>query len=231
MTTHLQREIENLKKKILYMGAEVEECVRNAVDALVRRDAGLAQSVIDSDPQMDQLEVEIEEDCLKILALHQPVAIDLRYVIAVLKINNDLERIGDLAVNIAERAAYLASHAPIDLPLDFRGMADLTQRMVSQSLDALVNMDVGIARRVRSADDQVDALNREMHGLIENYIQERPDRVAESIHLLSASRHLERMADQATNIAEDVVYMVEGEIVRHKPEDFSQEAERPGTSP
>lgn len=226
MTTHLQREIEGLKKKILQMGAQVEESVRCAVDALITRDPKLAEEVIGSDEAMDQLEVEIEEECLKILALHQPVAIDLRYVIAVLKINNDLERIGDLAVNIAERAVYLSTHAPIGLPLDFRGMVKITQQMLKESLDSLVNLDTHIARNVRASDDEVDELNRHMYALLEDYMREHPDRIAESLHLLSAARHLERMADQATNIAEDVIYMVEGEIVRHQPEVFTDRPER-----
>ncbi len=168
------------------------------------------------------MEVEIEEDCLKILALHQPVAIDLRYVVAVLKINSDLERIGDEAVNIAERAAYLATHPPIDLALDFKGMASKAQSMVSRSIDALVNLDPAVARQVRIADDEVDEMNRYMYKLIQDYMAGNCDRVTESVHLLSTSRHLERIADQATNIAEDVIYMVEGEIVRHQPEDFSK---------
>jgi len=222
MTTHLQREIENLKKKILGMSAEVEESLRNAVEALVKRDVRLAQVVMDGDRRIDHMEVEIEEDCLKILALHQPVAIDLRYVVAVLKINNDLERIGDEAVNVAERAAYLATHPPIDLPLDFKGMATKAQFMVSRSIDALVNLDTAVAQHVRASDDEVDEMNRHMYQLIQEYVGTHPERVTESIHLLSTSRHLERIADQATNIAEDVIYMVEGEIVRHQPEDFSK---------
>jgi len=223
MTTHLHNEIEKLKKRVLYMGAEVEECVRKAVDSLVTRNERTAQEVIEHDESLDQIEVEIEEECLKILALHQPVAIDLRYVIAILKMNNDLERIGDLAVDISERAVYLSTHEKIDLPLDFRGMADLTQLMLKRSLDALVNSDVALARQVRASDDGVDEINAHMFGLIQDYIGKHPEHVAQAIHLLSASRHLERIADQTTNIAEDVIYMVEGEIVRHQPEVFTDE--------
>lgn len=221
MTTHLQREIDNLKKKILSMGAQVEECVNRSVDSLVKRDPRAAEEVIASDEAMDHLEVEIEEECLKILALHQPVAIDLRYVIAVLKINNDLERIGDLAVNIAERAVYLSTHPPVDIALDFVGMARITQLMLKRSLDSLVNLDPQLARLVRASDDEVDEANRQMYSLIEDFIRKHPTRVGEALHLLSVSRHLERIADQATNIAEDVIYMVEGEIVRHQPEVFA----------
>lgn len=221
MSTHLQREIDNLKKKILFMGAQTEEVVRKAVEALIARNAALASSVIETDEVLDHLEVEIEEDCLKILALHQPVAIDLRYVVAVLKINNDLERIGDLAVNIAERAIYLTSQSPLDVPLDFKGMSDKAQNMLKGCLDSLVNMDTNEARQVRASDDEVDAMNRDMYQVLEAYIREHPERVSESLHLLSVARHLERIADQATNIAEDVIYTVEGEIVRHQTEDFA----------
>jgi len=225
MTTHLHNEIERLKKRILYMGAEIEDVTSKAVDALVTRDTKLADYVIDHDERIDNLEVEVEEECLKILALHQPVAVDLRYVVAVLKMNNDLERIGDLAVDIAERAIYLANHPLPEMPIDLRGMADLTQLMLKRSLDALVNSDPVLARQVRASDDEVDALNQRMFGAIHEYIRRDPDRVAEAIHLLSASRHLERIADQATNIAEDVIYMVEGEIVRHQPEVYTDEDE------
>jgi phosphate transport system protein len=221
MTTHLHKEIENLKKRILYMGAEVEEAVQKAVDSLAARNPREAQEVIEHDETLDQLEVEIEEECLKILALHQPVAIDLRYVIAVLKMNNDLERIGDLAVDIAERAVYLGEHAAIKLRLDLGPMAELTQSMLKRSLDALVNSDSALARQVRASDDEADEMNSSMFTLVQDYIRANPEQVAEAVHWLSASRHLERIADQATNIAEDVIYMVEGEIVRHKPEVFT----------
>lgn len=223
MTTHLHHEIERLKKRILLMGAEVEEAVEKAVDALLLRNTALADEVIQHDESLDHLEVEVEEECLKILALHQPVAVDLRYVVAVLKMNNDLERIGDLAVDIAERAVYLTAHPPVDAPLNFRGMAEMTQTMLRKSLDALVNSDASLARQVRASDDEVDAMNQDMFPIIQDYIRNNPDRVAEAIHMLSASRHLERIADQATNIAEDVIYMVEGEIVRHQPEVYTDD--------
>lgn len=223
MATHLHQEIERLKKRILSMGAEVEEAVRKSVDALINRDPKLAGEVIEHDESLDHLEVEVEEECLKILALHQPVAVDLRYVIAVLKMNNDLERIGDLAVDISERATYLAGHPSLGMNADIRQMADTAQLMLKNSLDAMVNSDTELARHVRATDDEVDEVNRRMFGLIHDYISEHPDKVAEAIHLLSAARHLERIADQVTNIAEDVIYMVEGEIVRHQPEVFTDE--------
>ena len=221
MPKHLQREIGKLKKNILHLGTVVEESLQKAVKALQRRDDVLARSVIETDPDIDEMEVRVEEECLKVLALHQPVAIDLRFIVAVLKINSDLERIGDLAVNVAERAIFLASREPVDIPFDFAGMAWKAQAMLKKSLDALVNLDVDLARKVRAADDDVDAMNRQMYRQVEQGIREHPDRLESLIQLLSASRHLERVADHATNIAEDVIYMLEGEIVRHKTEEYT----------
>jgi phosphate transport system protein len=224
MPVHLQREIENLKKKILSLGAKVETAVREAMLSLETRDAGLAQRIIENDFKIDQAEVEVEEDCLKILALHQPVAIDLRFIVAVLKINNDLERIGDLAVNIAERAAFLATQPKVSVSLDFAGMARKTQLMMKKSLDALVNLSVALANEVCACDDEIDAMNRRMYIAVQEAIHTYPEQVESLMHLLSASRHLERIADHATNIAEDVSYMIEGKIVRHKTEDYRQHA-------
>ena len=220
MPRHLQREIENLKKKLLTMGAVAEERVAQATRAVVERDADLAQQIMRGDYEIDEMEVDIEEDCLKILALHQPVAIDLRFIIAVLKINSDLERVGDLAVNIAERAAYLATHETICLPFDFFGMATKVQSMLSESIDALVKMDTTQAHRVRAMDDEVDAINREMYELVKTKKFNSPAETNCMLHSLSIGRHLERIADHATNIAEDVVYLVEAQIVRHTPETF-----------
>ncbi len=220
MPIHLQREIENLKKDILTVGAMAETSVREATRALAQRDEELAQSVIENDFGLDQMEVEVEEACLKVLALHQPVAIDLRFIIAVLKINNDLERVGDLAVNIAERAAFLATVPRVNMTFDFTAMADKVQTMLKNSLDALVNFHVDAAYAVFTCDDEVDAMNREMYILVQEAIQARPDQTGALIHMLSASRHLERIADHATNIAEDVVYMIKGQIIRHKAEEY-----------
>jgi len=217
---HLQRALDKLKRSIYSLSGMVEESVRDAVRALDRRDSRLAQKVIDADLEIDHAEVDVEEECLKILALHQPVAIDLRFIVAVLKINNDLERIGDLAVNIAERAQFLATHEKVDIPFDFAGMAEKAQAMVKQSLDALVNLDAGAALAVCAADDEVDAMNRQMYLQVGEGIREHPDQVESLTHLLSVSRHLERIADHATNIAEDVIYMVRGEIVRHQAEQY-----------
>jgi len=220
MGKHLSREIENLKKKILTLGAMVEEAVREATLAVEHRDEARARKVIEKDLDIDQMEVEIEEDCLKVLALHQPVAIDLRLIIAALKINNDLERIGDLAVNLAERAVFLANQPEISVTLDFVGMAQKAKAMLKESLDALVEMDASLAHKVCADDDEVDALNRDMFIRIQKGIRQHPDQIESLIHLMSASRHLERIADHATNIAEDVIYMMVGEIIRHKTEEY-----------
>ena len=224
MSVHLRKEIENLKKEILIVGAIAEQSVREATRAIEHRDENLARSVIEKDINLDQMEVEVEESCLKILALHQPVATDLRFIVAVLKINNDLERVGDLAVNIAERALFLANHPEVNVEFDFTTMAVKTQEMLKKSLDALVNLDARLARKVCACDDEIDAMNRQMYLMVQEAMNAHPDQIEPLIHLLSASRHLERIADHATNIAEDVIYMIEGEIVRHKAEEYQTKA-------
>lgn len=216
MSRHLQRDIENLKVNILSLGAMVEESVYKAVKSIETWDAVLAREVVDQDWVIDKRELEVEDDCLKILALHQPVAFDLRFIVSTLKINNDLERIGDLAVNIAERGAFLAKSERIRIPFDLPGMATKVQSMLRKSLDALVNTDPDEAREVCAADDEVDQINREMYSQISASIRSRPEQVDSLIHLLSVSRFLERISDHATNISEDVIYMTEGEIVRHQ---------------
>jgi phosphate transport system protein len=220
MTLLLHREIERLKKELLALGAIVEELLRKAVRALQTRDATLAREVIEADEQVDNREVELEEDGLKIIALHQPVAIDLRFIVSVLRINSDLERIGDLAVNIAERATYLAGAETPAADIDFSPMAETAQEMLTKSLDAFVNMDPVPAQQVLDMDNDVDEMNRGMFCTIYALIRKSPADVEALLHLLSSSRHLERIADHATNIAEDVIYMVDGNIVRHKPEEY-----------
>jgi len=223
---HLQKDIAVLKKRILSLSAMVEASVRMSVQSLEQRDFKLATKVIESDFDIDKMEVEVEEDCLKAVALHQPVAIDLRFIVALLKINNDLERIGDLAVNIAERAAFLSTQPDILIPLDFQGMAVKAQEMLRKSLDAFVTMDAALAREVCASDDEVDAMNRDMHAQVRDAMRRNPENIEGLTHLLLASRHLERIADHSTNIAEDVIYMLEGEIVRHREEDFKAQARR-----
>ncbi len=216
MARTIENEIDVLKEKITRLSARVEEVVRMAVQAVEKRDPKLAQEVIDSDEEVDRIEVEVEEECLKILATQQPVAIDLRYVVGVLKLNNDLERIGDLGVNIAEKALFLSQSKDVVAPFDFKEMSQKTLKMLKDSLDALLRKDVVLANKVRAADDEVDELNRKMYDLVFKSIQANPSSVQAFVNYLSVSRHLERIADYTTNIAEDVIYMVEGDIVRHR---------------
>lgn len=221
MTLLLHKEIERLKKMLLELMAVVEENLSKAVLSLENRDRELAREVIEADENIDEMEVDLEEEGLKILALHQPVAIDLRFIISALRTNNELERIGDTAVNIAERATFLCGEPPLNIPVNLAGMASKAQAMLRMSLDAFVNMDVPLAGKVIKMDDEVDEMNREAFRIVYDNIKEIPDRAEALIHILSATRHLERIADHATNIAEDVVYLVNGEIIRHQAEDFS----------
>lgn len=220
MTVHMNNEIDKLKKKLLALSSQVEEQLWQAVKSIKDRNYDLAQQVIDQDVRIDQDEVDVEEECLKVLALYQPVAIDLRFIVTALKINNDLERIGDLSVNIAERSGFLANQEPIETAFDFELMAEKVQTMLRKSIDALVNMDCGLAHEVCEMDDEVDAMNAEMFKMVKQSILDQPGHIEVLIHLLSVSRHLERIGDHATNIAEDVIYMVEGRIVRHKAEEY-----------
>jgi phosphate transport system protein len=215
MTIHFQRELEKIKKRILSLGAMVEERVRLVIKALETRDGDAAKKIIISDHEIDEMEVEIEEECLKILALYQPVAIDLRFLTAVIKINNDLERIADEAVNIAERVQVIAKRQRLDVPFNHSLMAEKSEFMLKKSLDAFVNMDADIALHVCTLDDEVDNMMNEAYDVVKQAIGKHPDRVSYLINLLLVSRHLERIADHATNIAEEVIYLVEGEIVRH----------------
>ncbi len=215
MERHFQRELNKLKKNVLSLGAMVEEAVRLSMKALQTRDIKLADKVIDADRKIDVKEVEIEEDCLKILALHQPVAIDLRIISAMIKINNDLERVGDEAVNIAERSIVMSKQAPVDIEVDYNVMAEKTEIMLKNSLDALVNQDTDQAYKVCLADDEIDDINRSIYDKVKEAIKQNHDQVGYLISFLLVARHMERIADHATNIAEEVIYMVEGEIHRH----------------
>ncbi len=217
MSVHLQREITNLKKSILSLGAIVEERVWQAFKAVSQRDPDLANKIIDADYEIDQMEVQIEEECLKILALHQPVAVDLRFIVAVLKINNDLERIGDLASNIARIATFLSNSDRVEPPAELTIIAEKSQDMLKKSLDALVNLDEDLAQEVRDEDDEVDATNRVIYDQVKENIKRDIGTLESMINLRSVSKNYERIADLATNIAEDVIYTIRGEIVRHKP--------------
>ena len=212
---HFSIELENIKKLILSLGAIVEERVRMATKAIEDNDAELAQRIIKSDYEIDEMEVDIEEECLKVLALHQPVAIDLRFIIAVIKINNELERIGDQAVNIAERVGVTAKSEQLEMFFDYSAMGEKAQRMLKMSLDALVKMDYDEAFNVVMMDDEVDAIKEQAYDRVKRAMREHPDKIGYLINLFLISRHLERLADHTTNIAEEVIYLIEGEIVRH----------------
>ncbi|MBI5852471.1 MAG: phosphate signaling complex protein PhoU [Planctomycetes bacterium] len=216
MTIHFHRDLELAKNHILDMGGLVESAVDKAISALFERRPALAREVIDGDDVLDEREVAIEIECQKMLALHQPVASDLRFLLTVLKVDNDLERAGDLAVNIAERALFLGERPPLPMPEQLRRQAECTRAMLHDCLDALVEQDTALARRVRTRDDEVDELNRQMFVVIEGQMRADPGTIERALHLLSCSRHLERIADLATNIAEDVVFLVEGRLIRHR---------------
>ena len=215
MTKQFHREIEKLKKLILSLGAMAEEEVRMAIKAIELKDAEIAKKIIIDDHRIDEMEVDIEEECLKVLALHQPVAVDLRFIVAVIKINNDLERIGDEAVNIAERVESLAKRKSSSFYYDYSKMAQKAEHMLKMSLDALVNLDIDQAFKVLTMDDEVDNTQKEVYQLTKQALREHTDDVAYLINQYLISRHLERIADHATNIAEEVIYLIEGEIVRH----------------
>lgn len=221
MSIHLTRDLESLHDHILAMCAAVKDVVHSAVEDLGKPDVGVSQAIVDRDDEIDRWDVRIEEDCLKILALHQPVADNLRRVAAVMKIAWELERVADVAVNIAERAAGLAGAPQIVVPEKFNRMTEVALDMLRVALDAFVAMDSRLAREVCGQDDLVDALNREIIDELLQTMKRSPDLIEPSIHLFSASRHIERVADHATNIAEDVVYLVEGEIIRHHAELWS----------
>jgi phosphate transport system protein len=216
MTMQLKKEIDKLKQQILKLGAEVELSVRMAVKSLMERDSDLAKKVIAKDSEIDGLEVEIEEECLKTLALHQPVAIDLRFIVAILKINSDLERIGDLAVNIAEREIIISKKRETGLVPGLEEMSEKAQIMLRKSLEALINMDAKIARDILLMDDDLDELNSRIYDRVKEAIREKPEHLTTMVQYLTIARNLERMGDQTTNICEDVIYMVDGEIVRHQ---------------
>ena len=219
MTRHIEHQIAQLKNSILRFGTIVEEAISLSNTALFKQDVALAKKVLENDSEIDRLEVELEEECLKVLALYQPVAADLRFVVAVLKINNDLERIGDLAGNIAKIVSQLTTTGPLKLPEEISIMAKQAEEMVKNSLDAVVKADPDLARQVRREDDVVDAGRQAVRELVIQRIRKNPEKVESLLQINSVSKHLERIADMATNIAEDVIYMVEGEIVRHRHRD------------
>jgi phosphate transport system protein len=216
MAIHLLRDLEKLKKEILLLGSLVEQALDKSIVALFDRRPPLAEEVKRGDREVDQREIRVEEECLKILALHQPVANDLRFVVAIMKVNNDLERVGDLAGNLAERAMDLAAQEPISFPDEIVAMSQIVPRMLRESLDSLLRLDIELARKVLREDDQIDDYHRSLYQVTEDRMRAEPQHLRKLIQQLSVSRYFERIADAATNIAEDVVFLVEGEVVRHR---------------
>lgn len=216
MSLHLQRDLDALKKEVLQLGNLVESAINAAILALNNRETELADKVMQYEKEINDKEVHIEEECLKILALHQPVAVDLRFIVVVLKVNNDLERMGDFAKNIAKRAIFLATQPPIPIFQEFAvDLPVMVRSMVRKSLDALVTLDVELARNVIKMDEKVDEINREMYVEVHRIIQQDASKAEVAMSLLSTSRYMERIADLSTNIAEDVMFMVEGRVFRH----------------
>ena len=216
MSLHLHRDLDKLKKEMLRLGNMVELAIDNAFLALNNRNSSYVEEVITNEEQINEMEVQIEEECLKILALHQPVAVDLRFLVVVFKVNNDLERMGDIAKNIAERAKDLMESDVIpDLGQPMQGLPDLVRTMVRSSLDSLVKLDDQLARKIIEMDDEVDQINRDMYAAVKSLVAEQPSVADSAINLLSCSRNMERIGDLATNIAEDVIFVVEGKVVRH----------------
>ena len=216
MTLQFNREVEKLKTRLLTLGSLVEQAVRQAAAAIKSGDKMLAKSVIENDNEIDSLEVDIEEDCLKILALYQPVAKDLRYIVSILKINSDLERIGDLAIKIAKHAETIDPKVKVELRPDYIDMAREVEIMLKKCLDCVVNMDAPIANSVRLMDDKIDKLNKDIRTQILAKITGNPENIDSFLQILSIPRYLERIADHAVNIAEDVIYTTQGRIVRHR---------------
>ena len=215
MSKQIEEDLTELTRKVSHMGGLVEEALDRSLTALLDRRADLARIVIEGDKVVDELENKVEEHCLDVLALRQPVARDLRYVAGILKINSDLERMADLAVNIAERAEVLAEVPPLPFRPDVSRLAALVTRMVRDGLDALQRLDAALAWSTWRADDEADRLYRELIGETIQFMREHNDRIGDVMHLVGALRNLERLADHATNIAEDVIFVVNGRIVRH----------------
>ena len=218
MRVHLQRDIEKLKRRLLVLSTEVEEAVRQSIRALAERDVMLARQVVEREVQTNSMEVDVEEDCLKILALHQPVAGDLRYIIAVLKMDRDLERIADLAAHIAERSMALFDLPSLSIPFRLDEMGAKVQAMLKKSLDAFVSLNTAAAHEVCAMDGEINAIKKDTFGQVRQAVMAVPQQFDPLMQVMHIARHLERIADHSTNIAEDLIYLVEGRIVRHTPE-------------
>ena len=212
---HFQEELDQLTSRLLEMGGLAEDRVRSSVRALVDRDHGLVATVLEGDDPINQLHIEIDSRCVRLLALHQPMAVDLRVILSAVKINTDLERVGDLAINIAEAGLRYLGHPPVKELIDIPRMADIAQGMLRDALDAFVRRDTALAQQVLDADDTLDALKTQVFRELLTYMLQDTHTIEPSLDLILISRHLERIGDHATNVAEDVIFMVSARDVRH----------------
>ena len=226
METHFQQELAKLKEQLLKMGGLAERAISNAIDALVKRDTPLAEKTIGEDEKINKMELVIDDWCLKLLALHQPLAADLRFITSAMRINVELERIGDLAVNIAERVVSLNQEPQLKPYIDIPRMAEITKNMVKDVLDSFVNGDADLARAVCARDDQVDALNDQVFRELMTYMLADPKTITRAVHLIIVSKYLERIADHTTNIAEGVIFMVKALVIKHHADEKEQEEEK-----
>jgi len=215
MQRHFVQELELLKSRLIRMGSLTEQSIAESIRAVLERDAARARKVIDEDEAINRMEMEIDNAVVDILALQQPVATDLRFILAAQKINNDLERIGDHAVNIAESALQYSAREPIDRPLEIPRMAAITKTMLREVIDAFVHDDARLARNVLSNDDEIDDLNRKIVDEMASFIREDTNFLYQALDIIRVSRNLERVADLATNIAEEVIFVAEARVVKH----------------
>jgi phosphate transport system protein len=215
LVPHFQEELEQLKTRLLEMGGLAEDRVRSALDGLVERDSQLVDRVLGGDVPINQLHIEIDSRCFKLLALHQPMAVDLRAIVSAVKINTDLERVGDLAINIAEAVRRYMRHPPVKELIDIPRIAEIAQSMLRDSLDSYVRRDIALAQSVLNQDDELDALKTQVFRDLLTHMLKDPSTIEPALDLILISRHLERIGDHATNIAEDVIFMVSARDVRH----------------
>jgi phosphate transport system protein len=225
---HFQEELDALKERLLSMGGLAEERVREAVHGVKDRDMTAIDAILSGDEPINDLHMEIDDRCFKLLALHQPMAADLRVIVAAVKINTDLERVGDLAVNIAEAGKRYLQHAPVKPLIDIPRMGDLAQKMLRDSLDAFVRRDMALAEQVLAADDTLDALKTQIFRELLTYMLQKPETIEPALDLILISRHLERIGDHATNVAEDVIFILSAKDVRHHGLASSESTEKNG---
>lgn len=216
MSKHLERDLTRLGDQISELGSLIVEATSKSIVMLQNFDLLIADEILKTEERINSMEVEIEEECLKVLALHQPVAGDLRYLIVVLKVNNDLERMGDQVVNIAERIKVLADLERMVADLDFVQMGEISSRMVSKSLSALVRRDAVAAREILAMDDELDALHAKSFRVLQDVMKENPGMITQAVSHMTISSNLERLGDLATNVAEDIIFMEEGDVIRHR---------------